>query len=31
VVDQIKENEVGGACDTYGVGEKFMQDFGGET
>jgi hypothetical protein len=28
---QINESEMGGALDTYGVGEKFMQDFGGET
>jgi hypothetical protein len=31
VVDQVKENEMGGACDTYGIGKKFMQDFGGKT
>jgi hypothetical protein len=29
--DQIKKNEVGGACSTYGGGEGCIQDFGGET
>jgi hypothetical protein len=29
--DQIKKNEVGGACSTYGGGERCIQDFGGET
>jgi hypothetical protein len=29
--DQIKKNEVGGACSTYGWGERCIQDFGGET
>ena len=24
------KNEVGGACSTYGGGEKCIQDFGGE-
>jgi hypothetical protein len=30
-VDQIKENEVGGTCSTYGWGERWIQNFGGET
>jgi hypothetical protein len=30
-VDQIKKNEVGGACSTYGKGVRCIQDFGGET
>jgi len=30
-VDQIKSNEMGGTCGTYGGQERFMQDFGGET
>jgi hypothetical protein len=29
--DQIKNNEVDGACSTYGEGERCVQDFGGET
>jgi hypothetical protein len=29
--DQIKKNEVGGACSTYGGGERCVQGFGGET
>jgi hypothetical protein len=29
--DEIKKNEVGGACSTYGGREKCIQDFGGET
>jgi hypothetical protein len=29
--DQTKQNEVGGACSTYGTGERCIQDFGGET
>jgi hypothetical protein len=29
--DQIKKNEVGRACSTYGGGERCLQDFGGET
>jgi hypothetical protein len=29
--DQIKKNEVGGACSTCGVGEMCIQDFGGES
>jgi hypothetical protein len=29
--DQIKKNEMGGVCGTYGGPEKFMQGFGGET
>jgi hypothetical protein len=27
---QIKKNEVGGACSTYGGEERCMQGFGGE-
>jgi hypothetical protein len=27
--DQNKKNEVGGACSTYGGGERCIQDFGG--
>jgi hypothetical protein len=27
---QIKENEVGGECDTHGRGEKRVLDFGGK-
>jgi hypothetical protein len=26
---QVKENEVGGACDKHGRGEKIVQAFGG--
>jgi hypothetical protein len=29
--DQIKENEVGGACGTHGIGEKSVQVLGGES
>jgi hypothetical protein len=29
--DQIKKNEVSEACRTYGGGERYIQDFGGET
>jgi hypothetical protein len=29
--DQIKKNELGGACGTYGVRERFIQGFGGDT
>ena len=29
--DKIKENEMGGACGTYGGEQKFVQGFGGET
>jgi len=29
--DQIKENEMGGTCSTYGGDEKCIQIFGGET
>jgi hypothetical protein len=25
------ENEMGGACSTYGVEERYIQGFGGET
>jgi hypothetical protein len=28
--DQIKDNEVGGACGTHGRGEKSVQGFGGK-
>ena len=28
---QIKKNELGGACSTYGGQQRCMQDFGGET
>jgi hypothetical protein len=29
--DQIKNNEMGGACGTYGRQERFIRGFGGET
>ena len=29
--DQIKKNETGRACSTYGGEERCVQDFGGET
>jgi len=29
--DQIKKNEMGRACDTYGRQKRCTQDFGGET
>jgi hypothetical protein len=29
--DQIKKNEMGGACSTYGWEERCIQGFGGET
>jgi hypothetical protein len=29
--DQIKKNEMGGACSTYGREERCIQVFGGET
>jgi hypothetical protein len=29
--DQIKENEVGGSCDTYGGEERCIQNFDAET
>jgi hypothetical protein len=29
--DQIKKNEMGWACDTYGGEERCIQDFGGKT
>jgi len=29
--DKIKKNEMGGACGTYGGGERGVQGFGGET
>jgi len=29
--DKIEKNEMGGACGTYGRGERCMQGFGGET
>ena len=28
--DKIENNEMGGACEAYGVGERCAQDFGGE-
>jgi len=28
---KIDKNEMGGACSTYGGGERRIQDFGGET
>jgi hypothetical protein len=31
IIRVIKKNEVGGACSTYGGGERCIQDFGGET
>ena len=30
-VIKIKKNEMGGACSTYGGGERCAQGFGGET
>ena len=29
--DEIKKNEMGGACSTYGGEERRMQGIGGET
>ena len=29
--DKIEKNEMGGACGTYGGGERCAQVFGGET
>ena len=29
--DQIKKNEMGRACSTYGAEERCIQDLGGET
>jgi hypothetical protein len=29
--DKIENNEMGGACSTYGGGESCVQGFGGET
>jgi len=29
--DQIKEDEMGGACRTNGINEKFIQNFGRKT
>jgi hypothetical protein len=29
--DPIKKNKVGGACSTYVGGERWTQDFGGDT
>jgi len=26
--DQIKDNDIGGACSTHGRDEKYIQDFG---
>jgi len=31
LVDQIKKNEIGGVCSTYGREERCIQVFGGET
>jgi hypothetical protein len=31
IIRQVKANEVGGACGTYGRGEKSVQGFGGKT
>jgi hypothetical protein len=28
---KIEKNEMGGACGTYGAGERVVQDSGGET
>jgi len=28
---QVKKNEMGGACNTYGGEQKCLQGFGGET
>ena len=30
VGDKIEKNEMGGACGTYGGGERWAQGFGGE-
>jgi hypothetical protein len=30
IIRQVKANEVGGACGTYGRGEKSVQGFGGK-
>ena len=29
--DKIEKNDIGGACSTYGGGERHVQGFGGET
>ena len=29
--DKIEKNEIGGACSAYGVEERRLQGFGGET
>ena len=29
--DQIKKNEMGGECSTYGGEERLIQGFGGKT
>jgi hypothetical protein len=29
--DEVKKNDLAGACGTYGGGERCIQDFGGET
>ena len=29
--DQIKKNEIGGACSTHGKEDRYIQVFGGET
>jgi len=31
VCDQIKKNEMGGTCSTYGGQERSIKDFGGKT
>jgi hypothetical protein len=31
LVDQIKKNEIGGACSIYGAEERCIQGFGGKT
>jgi hypothetical protein len=29
--DQVEEDKMDGACVTYGLEQKYIQDFGGET
>jgi hypothetical protein len=31
MANQIEKTEMGGACGTYGGGERCIPDFGGET
>jgi len=31
VFDQIKKNEMGGTCSTYGGQKRCIKDFGGQT